>query len=96
MSQAGPVTLDSVVVAHGSLMSSEVDGELVMMDVDKGTYYGLDPVAARIWAAIAEPARLGDVCSSLVERYDVDHDTCAAEVLAFVGQLRDAGLVTVT
>jgi len=88
-----PLTLDPVVTVASGLMSSEVDGELVMMDVERGAYYGLDPIAARIWAGIAEPVRLGDLCALLVAEYDIDKDTCEAEVLAFMTDLHSSGLI---
>lgn len=88
------LTVNSIVTASSGLMVSEVDGELVMMDVEKGTYYGMDPVAARIWKAVAAPTSIAEVCAQMTEQYDVDPATCEAEVLAFVSDLRDAGLVT--
>lgn len=95
MSTEPVVTLDSVVTANAGLMASEVDGELVMMDVDKGTYYGLDPVGSRIWQELSEPTRLADVCARLRSNYDVDQDRCESEVLAFVADLQRNGLVTI-
>jgi hypothetical protein len=94
MADASPITLDTVIVATPGLMASEVDGELVMMHIEKGTYYGLDPVGARIWQLIAEPTSVGDVCTLLVERYEVDEDTCRTEVIAFATDMVAEGLVT--
>lgn len=96
MSTESTLTLDSVVATNPGFMTSEVDGELVMMDVEKGTYYGLDPVASRIWQELAEPTRLGDVCTRLIATYDVEQDRCESEVLAFVADLQRNGLVTVS
>ncbi len=93
MSADEPLTLDTMVAASSGMMVSEVDGELVMMDIERGTYYGLDPMAARIWQAVAEPTRIVDLCDTLMQRFEVDPDTCHAEVLAFVGDLRREGLV---
>lgn len=90
----GTLTLDSIVTASTGLMVSEVDGELVMMDIVKGTYYGLDPVAARIWQAVAQPTSIADVCAQMLAQYEVDPATCEAEVLAFVADLEKAGLVS--
>lgn len=92
MAESAP-TLDSVVRATEGLISSEVDGQLVMMDIERGTYFGLDSTAARIWAGLAVPTRLSDLCQSLVEEYDVDPATCEAEVLGFVRELHSNGLV---
>lgn len=90
------LTLDTLVTANPGLMVSEVEGELVMMDVEKGSYYGLDPVAARIWQSVQQPTSVGDVCAQMLEHYDVEPETCQTEVLAFVVDLERAGLVALT
>ena len=56
--------------------------------------YSLTDDDELVWQAVAQPTRVGDVCAQLLEQYDVDAATCEAEVLTFVGELRDAGLVT--
>lgn len=96
MADEQTVTLETVVTANSGLMVSEVDGELVMMDIEKGTYYGLDPVAARIWQAVGQPTRVADVCAQMLEQFDVDQDRCEAEVLAFIADLQSSGLVSCT
>ena len=93
MPDTAPITLQTVLVASPDLMASEVDGELVMMHVEKGSYYGLDPVAARIWQALQEPKSVDEVCALMMQRYDVDEATCRSEVTAFATQLLDEGLI---
>ena len=82
MPDTAPITLQTVLVASPDLMASEVDGELVMMHVEKGSYYGLDPVAARIWESLKEPKSVDEVCTLMMQRYDVDEATCVAQALA--------------
>jgi hypothetical protein len=93
MADVSPITLDTVLVASPGLMASEVDGELVMMHIDKGTYYGLDPVAARIYQALAEPKSVGEVCELMLQKFEVDPDTCRTEVLSFSQDLLSEGIV---
>ena len=69
--------------------------ELVMLDLEQGAYFGLDPVGAAIWQAMAAPTTVREVCEAMVDRFAGDADTVRAEVLGFVDQLRDAGLVEV-
>ena len=90
-----PLTLDSVVSVKSDVLSSTIDGELVMVDIAQGSYFGLDPVGARIWALMAEPTSLESVCSTLQGEFTVDPQTCRSEVLAFAHQLLDAQLLTV-
>lgn len=93
MNQPAELSLESVIVRASSVVDAEVDGEVVAMSVVKGTLYGLDPIASRIWNMIAVPTRLGDLCTNLVAEYDVDAETCARDVLALLRDLHREGVI---
>ena len=86
-------TLQTVVSQGADILTSDVDGELVMMHVSSGEYFGLDAVSRRIWELVAQPQAIEAVCERLTSEFDVDRATCEAETLEFVGQLAEAGLV---
>jgi len=71
-------------------------GETVILDLNSGIYYGLDVVGARVWTLIEHVISVQAVCETIVSEYDVDAETCSRDVLAFVNQMRDIGLVEVT
>jgi hypothetical protein len=71
----------------GDWLSAQVGDELVMMSAEQGHYIGLSEVGARVWALIAEPAELDDICAQLQREFDVAPDVCRSEVSAFLGQL---------
>jgi hypothetical protein len=89
------ITRDSVVRASSNQVSSTVEGEAVILEVDDGAYYGLDPVGTMIWQLIQEPIRVGDVCDAIVEEYDVTPERCEADVLELLGALDEVGLLEV-
>lgn len=89
------ITLSSTVVAGPGQVSSNVEGETVILELDRGTYYGLDAVGARVWSLIQEPRSVASVRDALVEEYDVDPARCEADVLALLAQLEETGLVEV-
>jgi hypothetical protein len=72
---------------RGDWLSAQVGDELVMMSAEKGNYIGLSEVGARVWALIAEPAQLDDICAQLEREFEVEPETCRAEVSAFLDQL---------
>ena len=43
------LSLDSRIQRSSEPMQAELDNELVMMSVERGSYYGLDPVGSKIW-----------------------------------------------
>jgi len=75
------------------VVEAELDGEIVVLNPDTGACYGLDAIGTQIWLALAEPGSVRRICSTLLERYDVDSATCEAHVLELVAQLRDEGVV---
>jgi hypothetical protein len=74
-------------------MTSMLDDEMVMMDLSKGMYHMLEPVGTCIWNDLEHPRTVRDLCVALVERYDVDFQTCQEQVQAFLARLLEAGLL---
>ena len=75
-------------------VTAMVEDELVMMSVDLGRYFGLNPTAGRVWELLEEPRTLDDLCDTLQQEYDVAPDTCRQELTALVEDLKQQGLVT--
>jgi hypothetical protein len=86
---------DAIVVRNEGLLTAEVDGELMAMSVDRGMCYGLNAVGTRIWALIAEPRSVDDLCARLREEFDVEEEECRRDVVDLVEELRAEGLATV-
>ena len=76
-------------------MSCELEGEAVLLDPQAGLYFGLNDVGAAIWAMLAGPCRLGDLCGSVTTRFDVDDDTCRDDVRTLLEDLLVRGLAVV-
>jgi hypothetical protein len=87
------LTMDSIVLRSGALLSSNLGDDLVMMDVEQGSYYGLEAVAARIWELTEQPVSVGSLCERLVTEYQISLEQCRQDVLAFLGELLDQKLV---
>lgn len=83
----------SIVMRRGGVVAVEVDGEIVALNADMRTCYGLNRVGSRVWKLIAEPSRVGDVCASLVREYDVDQATCERQVLELLQELHGEELI---
>jgi len=77
------------------VLVQEVGGEAVLLDLSSEKYFGLDPVGTRIWALLGEYSHLQSVHDRLCAEYDAEPDRIAADLLALVGKLAEAGLVEV-
>jgi hypothetical protein len=74
-------------------VTAPVNNELMMLNVEQGAYYSLDPIAANIWELIESPAKVQDIVSILRTRYKVSLEECQAEVLTFLGKLNENGMI---
>ena len=83
-----PLSLDSRVVATPEQLSSELAGEVVILSLADGVYYGLDAVGAYIWQRLREPCTVRDLVDDVTERYTVARDQCERDLLAFLQDLR--------
>lgn len=94
MASASPITLDSSVRQTEGQISSEIDGEVVLMNINQGTYYGMNPVLSRIWKLIGEEQiQVSELCRKLTEEYDVSAEECAHDVLESLEKLREEQLI---
>jgi hypothetical protein len=93
--KATALTVADRVGRSDGAICAEVDGEVVALDAERGVCYGLNRVASHVWGLIDPPARIGEVCTSLINRYDVDAATCERQVLDLLEDLRGEGLIVI-
>ena len=82
---------DSVAIKPNVLFR-ELDGEAVLLSLDAGIYYGLDPEGTKIWELIAELGSLRLVFDAMLREYDVDTATLERDLLRLVNDLCANGL----
>jgi hypothetical protein len=90
-----PLTLDDRLLIPGSVVSRDLDGDMVIVNLETGIYIGLDEVAADIWKQIEARARLRDVRDRVAADYDVTPDTAAEDLLCLAHDLVARGLAVV-
>lgn len=72
---------------------SEIDGQVVMLNVKKEAYFTLNDVGSSIWKEIENPRILEDIISYLTNKYEVSYEKCRDEILPFLNELLEAGIV---
>lgn len=75
------------------IIGSPIDDEMVMMDVDKGSYFGLNSMGSEIWNLIEEPKTIKQLVDALIDEYEVSRDECKTEVTKFIDTLVDVDLI---
>jgi len=89
------VTIESVLVQDEEPKAAELDGDIVVLSVRAGWYFGFNQVATEIWNMLAEPRCVGQIFCLLSERHDVDADTLARDVTPFLQTLVENRLLRV-
>lgn len=89
------VNLDSVVSKNEEIDDADLDGEKVMMNLDKGQYFMMNEVGSRIWELIEGNTSIVNIIETLTNEYQVDEETCENTVMEFLGRLKDAELIKV-
>jgi hypothetical protein len=85
----------SVVERSGVLVTGEVKGEVVALDLQNGCCYGMNRTASRIWQMLDGPKTVELICTALVADFEVDSETCERDVISLLEELRAEGLVSV-
>ena len=88
------MNLSDKVTIPAQVMAREVGDETVILDLANGTYYGLDPVGARIWQLMAEGQTLTQVCELMLADFEVTREVIEHDVLALVQTLLEQQLVS--
>jgi hypothetical protein len=86
----GPTTL---LIRSSTALAASVDGETVMLDPTTSRYFGLEATGARIWELLETPKSQEQLVAALIEEYEVEPETCRAEVSQFLEVLDAAGLL---
>ncbi len=87
------LTPDTALIRNPELVAAEMDGDLVMMSIDNGEYYGVGGVGPRIWELLESPRTVEQITAAIVEEFEVEADSCREDMLGFIRQLLDMGLV---
>jgi hypothetical protein len=86
---------ETIVRRNPKLIANQMDGEIVMMSIDNGEYYGLDEIGSRIWELLETPVRISDLIASLTEEFEVEKDECYNDTLEFLGDLKEKQLLII-
>ena len=92
---SAPVSLASLVKCNDNLVSAPMDDEVVILSVERGSYFGLDEIGSEIWHRLETPVRVEALCDALVAKYDADRSIIERDVLALLERLVAEGLITV-
>jgi hypothetical protein len=76
------------------VLSQEVNGETVLLDLEGESYFGLNEVGTRIWQLLQAKPTVAETVSTLSDEYDVSREELEVDVGDLLVKLADAGLIS--
>lgn len=70
-----------------------IDGELILVHMERGTYYSTDTLGAEIWSMIEAGSTESEMCDALQACYQADAEEIAHGVSTFLARLMNEELV---
>jgi len=89
------ILVTSKIVSKKSSAACDLDGEMILLDVDCGVYFGLNSVGASIWKFIQSQRSVEEVVDAMMIEFKVDRAQCEAGVIGLLRDLASHGLIDV-
>lgn len=88
------MNLNQNITLSPEVISQEVSGETVLLDLDSENYFGLDEVGTRIWQLIKETNDLAAIYQTLLTEYDVSEERLQQDLDTLLSEITKLGLAT--
>lgn len=77
------------------VVTREVGGETMLLDLASGRYFGLDPVGGRFWQLLETGQTATQARDTMLGEFAVEPGQLDSDLEALIGQLAENGLVTI-
>ena len=76
-----------------SVLQTEVDSGLALLDPNTNTYFLLNKTGAVVWAKLEETVSLEEICAEVARRFNVTEERCKGDIIALLGTMTQKGFV---
>jgi hypothetical protein len=87
------MSLDDIVIAPGVRETASEDGA-VLLDIDQGICFSLNPVGLKIWEMLKQHYALEQIVDALEREFHIPRVDLAVDVREFVGELEVKHLIS--
>ena len=81
------IQFNSVLHRNPDLLTNTIDGETVMMSIEKGNYYGFNATGNLIWNFLDTEKTLNEIIHFLQDKFNLTKDNIENEVNPFIEKL---------
>ena len=86
---------DLAIAVPEGILFQDVGGEIVLLNIETGEYYGLNEVGSRIWTLFQEGQPVSQVLTTLLSEYDVFEEGLRSDVKQFLLQLQSKHIIEI-
>jgi hypothetical protein len=84
-----------IVSASPHQVYTTLGSESVVLQLQAGAYFGMNDVGTAVWNFLQQSRQVADVIEYVVDNYEVSAQVAEAEILSFLQNLAEKGLVVV-
>jgi len=90
------LTENTILQRNNEILTSDLDGEKVMMSIQYGEYYGLGKTGSFIWDELENPISIQHLVEKITQQYAVEKEKCLADIMPFLNDLLEKELIIAT
>jgi len=80
-------------IQNKSVVQSWIGEEVVMLDIESGYYFGLNPMAVKIWEMMSIPIDFDNLINELIQNFNVERNTCINDTTELLKNMLDRKLI---
>ena len=88
------MNLNQAISPAPDVISQEVSGETVLLNLESEHYFGLDEVGTRVWQLIQETGDVQVIYRTMLAEYEVSEERLRGDLDALLEEIAGLGLVT--
>jgi len=90
------MTLDTKINIPDTLFLQKVDDETILLDSNTNEYFSINEIGTFIWETLEEKKDLKSVKEEIISNYEVDEKQVENDILNFIQEVANKGLITIS
>ena len=89
------INLDTQISIPEEVYTQEIEDETILLDIQSGKYFGLDPVGTRMWQLLRQHGVLRPAYETLLNEYDVTPERLETDLIDLTANMIEKGLAKI-
>ena len=86
---------NKIITISSEVLAQEVAGEMVLLDLEREQYLGLNEVGATVWQLLEKNNNLNSIFEKLLEEYNVETEILENDLHQLITDMSNSGIITV-